>query len=111
MKNFKTIIMMCFLISGGIGSAKAATSENLKLREEIQGILNKKPYNFELTSDVTTNIEFRVNQKNEIVVINIDSQSRELNSYIKQTLNSKEIKSILKNKRIDFNLPIRFKAS
>lgn len=110
MRNFKTICLMCFLLCGGIGSVTASTSENLKLREEIQSMLAKNPYNFELAKDVITNIEFRVNKKNEIVVINIDSQSRELKSYISKTLNSKAIKSSLKNKRMDFNLPIRFKA-
>lgn len=95
MKNFKSIIAIFAISLATIFSTSASETEpsttNKKLRTKIVSMLGKKiPMNINKTQ--TAEVSFMINDKNEIVVITVDSKLQEFNSFIKNKLNYKKIK-------------------
>ena len=108
----KMILMLVFLLSIGNVTAVNATSINddsSVVQMEIQKILKKHPHKFAIEEDYVVSIEITLNDKNEIVVLEMDCEDKEITRYIKNTLNYKKIKGKLQGELSKYVIPLRFK--
>lgn len=114
MKNLKSIIA---IIAIGFATSfssfaidKKPEKISQKLRTEIITILGEK-INLELQSDTSAEISFVVNNENELVVVNVDSDVREFQSFVKTKLNYKKInvKGVIKGEI--YKIPVTLEAN
>ena len=73
------------------------------VKEEIQSLL-KKP-NFKIDRDTTTLVTFMLNKKNEVLVINVETENELIDSYVKNALNYKKLKTNTTKKL--FKIPVK----
>ena len=114
MKNFKSIIAI-FTISAATVFSSYASNENPpikkteNLRAEIVSILGTQtPFDIAHTSKAE--VLFTVNDHNEIVVLSVNSDSSELNSYVKSKLNYKKLSTKDLKSRALYTLPVTLKT-
>jgi len=76
-----------------------------EVREEVQLSL-KKP-SFKIEKELTANVTLMLNQENEMIVISVDSDDKQLESFIKSRLNYKKIDLSIKKSGNLFKIPVR----
>jgi len=94
MRNLKSIIAI-LLFSLTISFSANATEKDpskvtSELRTEIMKFLGDK-ISLDLKSTSTAEVSFMINNQNELVVIDVDSNLKEFNSFVKNKLNYKKI--------------------
>lgn len=112
MKNIKSIIAILAISLSTVFSINATEKENgetKQLRTEIISMLGDN-ISIELKQTSTADISFMVNNKNELVIISIDSDVDELNSIIKRKLNYKKIEVKGTKKGEIYKMPLRINA-
>ena len=91
-----------------LGSAMANNNPETKTaRYEIKKLVQKANLASVLKEDVTVNVTFMVNAKNEIIILSTDKQK--LDSSIKSSLNYKKLKSSDMKVNTTYTLPIVLK--
>lgn len=80
-----------------------------ELRTSIVKLLSDN-INFIVKEEFTTNIEFLINKKGELVVLNIDCKNPEVCSYIKSRLNYKKVKTQYSKNTKVYKMPLRIKV-
>jgi hypothetical protein len=94
MKNLKTVIAILAISLSTIFSTTASEKEpskiTKKLRTEIVSLIGDK-IELDLKKECSAEVSFMINNKNEIVVISVDSKENKLTSYIKSKLNYKKL--------------------
>lgn len=114
MKNLKTIITVIAisLATTFTTSATEGTPSDDKktLRTEIVSLLGKK-LPLEIDKSSTAQISFIVNNKNEVIVVSVDSKHSEFNSYVKSKLNYKKLDTKNIKKGEVYKMPIQLKRS
>ncbi|WMI65639.1 hypothetical protein RBH94_00415 [Aestuariibaculum sp. YM273] len=89
MKTIKVLLVLAILLCSNTIFANNSKVNDLPKTEtitvEIQKIL--KNSNLEFTEEVSANVYFTINNKSEIVVLSIDSDSDELEQFLKYKLN------------------------
>lgn len=93
MNNLKTIITVFAISLSTVFSSIAAEKPNDTkddLRSSIVSIIGSN-IQFEVQENTTASISFIINNSNELVIISVDSELAELNSYLKGILNYKKI--------------------
>ena len=113
MKNFKTIITaiaisLCTVFTINASEKKPLTSK-VQLRTEIASILGKK-IPVEIKKDLKTTLSFMINNKNEVVVISVDSKNTSLNTFVKNKLNYKKVSVKGLKKGNIYKMPINIKT-
>ncbi len=89
-----------------IGSATANTDPTLKsARTEIKEMIMNAELTAKVISEITINVTFHVNAKNQIVVISTDNES--LDKSLKSALNYKALKSTDMRIGQTYTLPIK----
>jgi len=109
MKNLKFIIAIFAISLSTIFSMNASEKNNInnnELRTEIVSILGNN-FSIDLQKSGTANISFMINNKNEIVIISVDSDITELNALIKGRLNYKKIDIKGTKKGEIYKMPLR----
>ncbi len=71
------------------------------------GKLLKAP-GFEINSEMRAIVTFVVNKNNEVVVLSVDCETKQISSFIKSRLNYQKIETNLK-KGVEYKVPIRIK--
>ena len=93
MNNFKTVITIIAISLSTVFSASATETNPNKtktLRTEMSSFIGKSiPVELNKVTDVE--ISFIINNENEIVILSVNSEISELNSYLKKKLNYKKI--------------------
>jgi len=90
------------------GTATANTDPTTTTaRNEIKTLIQKANIASKLKSDVTVNVTFMVNAKNEIIILSTDQEK--LDGSIKATLNYKKLKSSDMKVNVTYTLPVRLK--
>ena len=102
-------ILFTALFALVLGSATAATNPttNNTARNEIKTLIQKSHIADELNDDITVNVTFMVNAKNELIVMSTDQ--KKLDSRIKSTLNYKKLKSSDIKVNTTYTLPVKLK--
>ncbi|WP_435414864.1 hypothetical protein [Polaribacter aestuariivivens] len=96
MKNFKTIITVIALSLSTVFTVVANdvdpknNKETKKLRTEMSLLIGKN-IPVKLNKTTTAQVSFTVNNKNEIVVLSVESKLNDLNSFVKKKLNYKKL--------------------
>lgn len=85
-----------------------ATPVNLTInpdgvKEEIESLL--KAPNFKIDKNTTTMVTFMLNKKNEVLVINVETDNKSIERYIKNSLNYKKLKTNTTKKL--FKIPVK----
>jgi hypothetical protein len=101
-------ILMTALFALILGTATASTNpETNSARFEIKKLIEKANIASDLKKDVTVNVTFMVNGKNEIIILSTDEKN--LDSRIKSTLNYKKLKSSDMKVNVTYTLPVVLK--
>lgn len=110
MKNLKsiiTVIAICLVTSLSANNTDNNPAKtNQKLRSEIVSILGSQ-VPLVLTNSTEAQVSFIVNEKNELVVISVDSESSEFNSFVKSKLNYKKINETGAKKGEIYKMPVK----
>jgi len=117
MKSLKSIITIIAISLATTFSTAASEKKSLegpleitkKLRTEIVSILGSK-IPMELKETSTAEISFMVNNKNEIVILSVNSKINELDTYIKSKLNYKKVKVKGTLKGEVYKMPLKINA-
>ncbi|MBG7612395.1 hypothetical protein IU405_09065 [Polaribacter sp. BAL334] len=110
MRNLKSIIailLFSFTITfSANASEKDPSKVTTELRSEIVNILgNKIP--LEVDSSSSAEVSFMINNKNELVVISVDSNLTSFNVFVKEKLNYKKIATKGIQKGEIYKMPIK----
>lgn len=101
-------ILFTALFAMVLGTATANTNPEKKTaRSEIKTLIQKANLVSELKEDVTVNVTFMVNAKNEIIILSTDKEK--FDKRIKSTLNYKKLKSSDMKVNVTYTLPVRLK--
>lgn len=94
MRNLKSIIAIIAISLATTFSTAAVDKKTEKvtknLRTEIVSMLGKK-INLDLTTNSTAEISFMINNKNELVIVSVDSKESGFQSIVKNKLNYKKL--------------------
>ena len=108
--TIKKVLLVLAIASTSLTSANnGINQENVDpqaLAMEIKALL-KNP-KFKITDDISTEVTFVFNEDDEIVVLNVDTDNKELENFIKNRLNYKQLllKEIKNNGT--YKVPVRF---
>lgn len=101
-------ILLTALFALVLGTASAATNPSTNTaRNEIKTFIQKSSLADDLKEDITVNVTFMVNAKNEIIVMSTDQ--KKIDSRIKSTLNYKKLKSSDIKVNMTYTLPVILK--
>lgn len=76
-----------------------------EIRTKIVKLLGK--IDFTIEKDVNTNIDFLVNKKGEIVILDIECARPEICAYIKSKLNYKKVKNNIEETLRMYRMPLK----
>ncbi len=101
-------ILFTALFALVLGTASANSNPNSNTaRNEIKTLIQKSNLADNLENDVTVNVTFMVNAKNEIIIMSTDQER--LDRSIKSTLNYKKLKSADMKVNVTYTLPVILK--
>ena len=101
-------ILFTALFALVLGTASANSNpETSTARNEIKTLIQKADLASNLKNDVTVNVTFMVNAKNEIIIMSTDQEN--LDRSIKSTLNYKKLKSSDMKVNVTYTLPVILK--
>jgi len=101
-------ILFAALFTFVLGTASANTDPTTTTaRNEIKTLIQKADLASNIKNDMTVNVTFMVNAKNEIIIMSTDQKS--LDRSIKSTLNYKKLKSSDMKVNVTYTLPVRLK--
>ena len=99
-------LMFSILFAFVLGTATANTDPNLKsARTEIKEMIVKAELTKDLKAEITVNVTFEINAKNEIIVISTDNDSYDQS--FKSVLNYKKLNSSDMSIGKKYTLPIK----
>jgi hypothetical protein len=110
MKTIKALLLVVALTFNSVLFA-STTSEDLKadsavITNEI-GKLLKNP-SFSVEDDIVAQVRLTLNKNNEMVVLSVDSENTQIESFIKSRLNYNELPSVVDAVDKIFIVPVRF---
>ncbi|MCG1036463.1 hypothetical protein [Polaribacter sargassicola] len=112
MKNIKSIIAILAISMSTVFSMNATENdkpESKELRTEIASFLGNN-ISLELEETSTAEVSFIINNNNEIVVISVNSDIKELNTIIKAKLNYKKLDTKGTKKGEIYKMPLKINA-
>lgn len=107
----KTIQIMLLAVTFTFSSMLSASTEPSKsepstaVSSEIQKLLKNPDFTFKY--DMTAQVKVVVNENNELVVLSIETENQELESFIKGRLNYKTLKVKLETGQKSYIVPVR----
>jgi len=114
MKNLKIFIAVFAISTLSIFSTFSSETEpkttNQKIREKIVNLLGDK-IQLELKKDKEIEISFLINNKNEVVVMSVESSETSIESFVKDKLNYKKLEIKGMKKGEIYRVPLKVKKS
>lgn len=92
-------------ISAVAATTNPTTSKN-NLREQVVSLIGKR-IPVKANGTINAQISFMVNDKNEIVIIDVTSENTELSTYIKNKLNYQKVNITKEYQKEIYELPIK----
>ena len=111
MKNLKVLIAAITLTLFSTSTAFAITETTAKnnLRTEMVSLLGDKS-NLELENEtLKANVSFMINEKNQVVILSVDSRNENIDTYVKSKLNYKKVKASGITKGKVYIMPLKIK--
>ncbi len=110
LKSIIAIIAITFATTFSTNATEKKPSKiTNKLRTEIVSMLGTK-VKAEIKQSTTGEISFMINNKNEVVIISVDTNVTEFNSLVKRKLNYKKIDVKGVKKGEIYTLPVKINA-
>ena len=109
MKKIKVLCVAAALAFSGVALAGTEPNQEQKLKKEIGELLDKPTFNVE--DELTAYVTFTLNDKDEIVVLTVDSDSSLVESFIKNRLNYKKVATKLNTGTKFYKVPVRLVAA
>lgn len=113
MRNLKSIIAILAISLATTFSTSATEKESSKitkkLRTELVSMLGDK-IQAEIKTTTAAEISFIVNNKNEVVIVSVDSKVSSFSSHVKRKLNYKKINVKGVKKGEVYRIPVTIKA-
>lgn len=109
MKKIKVLCVAAALAFSGVALAGTEPNQEQKLNKEIGQLLDNPTFNVE--DELTAYVTFTLNDKDEIVVLTVDSDSSLVESFIKNRLNYKKVATKLNTGTKFYKVPVRLVAS
>jgi hypothetical protein len=106
MKNLKTIITVIAISLSTVFTTVATEKEPKTLRSEIVALLGDN-VPIEVTKTESALISFLINNKNEVIVISVKTNTPEFSNYVKSRLNYKKINLKNLKKGEIYRMPIK----
>ena len=104
------LLIVAFTFSSVLSASTAPTNADTDaIKFEIAKLL-KHP-KFVIEGDATFEVTFRVNKNNELVVLDVDSESKVISDYIKSRLNYQKILVSPLDKNKNYSVCIRLSPS
>ncbi|MCF7568206.1 hypothetical protein L3X37_07495 [Sabulilitoribacter arenilitoris] len=111
MKKIKSLLLVLAISISSVLSA--STNKELpkssSVAKEVAKLL-KNP-NLDLKEEVLVFVKFALNDNHEMVVLSVDSDNRQIDSFIKNKLNYVKLKAKSNTDKKMFVIPIRFQPS
>tara|TARA_Y100000815_G_C13348980_1_gene503462 strand:- start:7062 stop:7394 length:333 start_codon:yes stop_codon:yes gene_type:complete len=110
MRNLKTLLLAVAITCSSVAMAntKPATYDPSSISKEVTKLLDK--HNLTLPVEAVAQVTFTVNKENEIVVLEVDTQSETVENYIKSRLNYKKLSSETVHGK-EYYLPVKIEKS
>ena len=109
MKNLKVFIAaitLTFFTTTAFAVTETTAKNNL--RTEIVSLIGDKS-SIELDNQsIKVNVSFLINEKNQIVILSVDSNNNKVNTFLKGKLNYKEVSASGITKGKIYIMPIKF---
>lgn len=107
MKSIKMLLLAVAITFSGVLSASTAPTdaETNTITTDIAKRLEHP--NFLLEKEVLTNVMLTINKDNELVVLSVDSDNKNIIGYIKNRLNYSKVSVELYGKLKNFTVPVR----
>ena len=111
MKKIKVLCVAAAFAFSGVVLAETGTEPNQeqKLNKEIGQLLDNPT--FDVEEELTAYVTFTLNDKDEIVVLTVDSESNLVESFIKNRLNYKKVATKLNTGTRFYKVPVRLVAT
>jgi hypothetical protein len=112
MKNLFLTLIVTLFVSNGIASAKNEEPKVVlvKTSKELTHLLNSVYSDGFLESDQKVKVFFTVNELHQMVVLQVNSENPEIQSYITKALNYKALSSNELKVGQDYVFDVNFKA-
>ena len=113
MKTIKSLVLVAIMAVTTLVTASNPTAnekskiENQKIAKEIQDLL--KDPRIEISEEIATHAMVALTDNGELVVLSVDSDNREVQTYIKNRLNYKKIGCNYKGTDDLFKVPVRIR--
>ena len=99
-----------FVVSVATFAKEKTTKSPSSLRSEIVELIGKK-VPMETKESLTVRVYFVINNQNELVVVDVISKNKSVNSYIKEKINYKKISTTAKDRKQEiYILPIKVQS-
>lgn len=110
MRTIKTLLLVVAIAFSGVlyASDKPSKETSSAISQEIGKFL-KNP-NFTVEEDQFATVKVMFNEHNEIVVLDVDSNEKLVEDYIKARLNYKALSDDVSNKNRYYIVPVRITA-
>ena len=119
MKNLRSIIAILAISLSTVFAAHANDNDNeldvtkkvtKELRTELVQILGSK-IPLQLNATTKAEVSFMITEKNEVLVVSVDSKNKAFDSYVKNKLNYKKIKVAGVKKGEVYRVPVKINAA
>ncbi|MGB0776840.1 MAG: hypothetical protein ACPGR7_02320 [Flavobacteriaceae bacterium] len=108
MKRFALFVMLLVGLVSGVNAANTPVEPTKALQEKVDGLLEN--YNNDLSKDVDARIVFAVTQKNELLVVDVQTEDEDVEKFIKSTLNYQAVEGIDGVQKKLYTMHVTFKA-
>ena len=109
-KTIKALLLVgAIAFSSVIYASDKPTKDNSSAISQEIGKLLKDP-SFTVEDDVFATVKLFFNENNEIVVLTVNSENKDLGAYIKTRLNYKSLANDVNNKNRYYIVPVRITA-
>ena len=112
MKTFRISIVLafCLLATRFAFAAPAEVSPNSELRKEVARLIHAPELSKKGIAETYAFIHFTVNEDNEIVVLDVVSDSEYIREYIKQSLNNQKVGAEGLEAFTEYNMRVAFRS-
>lgn len=111
MKSIKSIALALALLTGTLVSAATepvVKKETKPCSEQIADLLESPQ--FEVETEISAYVTFMLNDNNEIVVLDVETENEQVERFVKARLNYQEIQTNLETGK-QYNVPVRIVAA
>lgn len=108
MKKTIFAIFAALLFVGNVFAVEPTANPTKKLSNQIQKMLDEN--SFDVVDDLTADVRFTVNKEGEIVVLSIETDSYELEGFVKGRLNYRKVELSQVEEGKIYTVPVRITA-